>query len=104
MRICHENQNRNTIIYAIYTPYIGDLLVQAMINIPKEENRILNIVKAKHNLRTKSEAISLVVKEYGSALLEPELRPDYVKKLSKLRKEKGKEFKGIKELRQLIEG
>ena len=82
----------------------GDFMVQAMIEIPKEDNQILNIVKAKHNLRTKSEAISLVIKEYGSAILEPELRPEYVKKLSKLGKEKGVSFRNTKELRKMIEG
>ncbi len=78
-------------------------MVQAMVEIPKEANQILNIVKAKHNLKTKSEAISLVVIEYGSRLLEPKLRPEYLEKLSKLNKEKGIHFKNIGELRKLIE-
>jgi hypothetical protein len=79
-------------------------MVQAMVEIPKEANQILNIVKARHNLKTKSEAISLVVIEYGSRLLEPELRPEYLEKLSKLNKEKGISFKSIGGLRKLIEG
>ncbi len=78
-------------------------MVQAMVEIPKEANQILNIVKARHNLKTKSEAISLVVIEYGSMLLEHKLRPEYLEKLSKLNKEKGIHFKNISELRKLIE-
>lgn len=83
---------------------IGGVMVQAMIEIPEEANQILNIVKAKHNLKTKSDAISLVVIEYGSRLLEPELKPEYLEKLSKLEKEKGIPFKNIGELKKLIKG
>ena len=78
-------------------------MVQAMVEIPDKANQILNIVKAKHNLKTKSEAISLVVMEYGSNMLETSLKPEYLQKLSKLEKEKGVPFKNISELRKLIE-
>ena len=56
-------------------------MVQAMININENANRVLNIIKAKHGLKDKSEAINLVVTEYEHILLEPELRPVYKKKL-----------------------
>ncbi len=56
-------------------------MVQAMINISEESNRVLNVVKAKYGLRDKSEAINIVVKEYEENFLEPELRPEYKKKL-----------------------
>jgi DNA-binding transcriptional regulator YdaS (Cro superfamily) len=79
-------------------------MVQAMIKIPKEVNQILNIVKAKYNLKDKSEAIARVVAEYGIEMLGPELRPEYVKKLKKLEKEQGISFKNISELRKIIEG
>lgn len=79
-------------------------MVQAMIEIPEEVNQILNIVKARYNLKDKSEAIARVVAEYGVEMLEPELRPEYVEKLKKLEKEKGISFKNITELRKIIEG
>ena len=56
-------------------------MVQAMININENANRVLNIVKAKNGLKDKSEAINLVVEEYEQSFLEPELRFDYKKKL-----------------------
>ncbi len=56
-------------------------MVQAMININEEANKVLNIVKAKYGLKDKSEAINLVVTEYEENFLEPELRPEYKKKL-----------------------
>jgi len=58
-------------------------MVQAMINISKEANQVLNIVKARYNLKDKSEAIEKVVLEQGGEILEPELRPDYIEKMKK---------------------
>ena len=59
-------------------------MVQAMIEIPKEANHILNIVKARYNLKTKSEAIAKIVLECGANIIEPELRPEYKIKLAKI--------------------
>ena len=78
-------------------------MVQAMINIEENTNRVLNVVKDKHGLKDKSEAINLVVNAYEDNLLEPELRPEYVEKLQKIKKEKGVPFKNMDELRKIIE-
>ncbi|HJX06195.1 MAG TPA: DUF2683 family protein [Candidatus Nanoarchaeia archaeon] len=59
-----------------------------MININENSNRVLNIVKAKYGLKDKSQAIDLVVSEYEESFLEPELKPDYKKKLDKIIKGK----------------
>ena len=59
-------------------------MVQAVINIEENTNRVLNIVKAKFGLNDKSQAINLVVQEYEENFLEPQLRPEYVKKLNKV--------------------
>ena len=79
-------------------------MVQAMIDIPEEANHVLNIIKARYNLNTKSEAIAKIVLECGSNIIEPEIRPEYLAKLKKIKKEKGIPFKTITELRKLIEG
>lgn len=79
-------------------------MVQAMVNIDEKANRVLNIVKAKYGLKDKSQAINILTKKFEEQLLEPELRPEYIKKLNKLEKEKGIPFKNIKELRKIIEG
>lgn len=62
-------------------------MVQAMIRISDQANQVLNIVKAKFNLKDKSEAIELVVNEYGKDILEPELRPEFIEKMQKVSKE-----------------
>ncbi|MBU3913243.1 MAG: DUF2683 family protein [Nanoarchaeota archaeon] len=77
-------------------------MVQAMIEIPDEANHILNIVKARYNLKTKSEAIAKIVIECGANIIEPELRPEYLERLQKLEREKGISFKNIAELRKIV--
>jgi len=54
--------------------------------------------------KNKSQAVALVAKIYADSFLEPELRPEYIKKLQKIEKEGyGRTFNSIKELRKSIE-
>ncbi len=62
-------------------------MIQAVVKINERANRVLNIIKAKYGLRTKSEAINIMAENYESQLLEPELRPEYIKELRKIEKE-----------------
>lgn len=62
-------------------------MVQAIINISDRTNRILNIVKAKYGLNDKSEAINVLAEEYEEEIMEPELRPDYIKKALNIQKQ-----------------
>ena len=74
-------------------------MVQNVIDLGEREDRILNIVKAKFGLKTKSEAIALVTNRYGESFLEPALRPEYIDKLNKIRKGKySKTFSSVDEL------
>ena len=64
-------------------------MVQAIINIPQEANVVLNIIKAKYSLKDKSEAITIMAEEYKNNILEPALKPSFVKKVNRISKEKG---------------
>jgi len=75
-------------------------MVQAVINIKERANRILNIVKAKYGFKDKSQAIEHVIEQYETAFLEPELRPEYIEKLEKIKKGKYTRFKSVEELRK----
>jgi len=75
-------------------------MVQNIIEIGEREDRILNIVKAKFGLKNKSEAVALMAKIYEESFLEPELRPEYIEKLKKIRKGKYIKFSSINELRK----
>lgn len=78
-------------------------MVQNLIQIGEREDRVLNIVKAKFGLKNKSEAVAFIAQIYEESFLEPELRPEYLEKLKKIRKEGYSEtFKSIEELRRKI--
>lgn len=72
-------------------------MVKAIIDIDKHTNQVLNIVKAQYDLRDKSEAIEKIVDIYEEEVMEPELRPDYIEKIRKIRKEKSIKVKSFEE-------
>ena len=63
-------------------------MVQALIELDENTNRVLNIVKAKFGLKDKSEAIKLVVTEYIEMEEEPELKPEFIQKMARIMKQK----------------
>ena len=63
-------------------------MVQALIELDNNTNRVLNIVKAKFGLKDKGEAIQYVVSEYIEFEDEPELRPEFIKKMEEVKKQK----------------
>ena len=71
-------------------------MVQAIINIDEKTNRILNILKAKYGLKDKSQAIDIMAQQYEEEILEPELRPEFIKKMKKRQKEKTVKIKDFK--------
>lgn len=78
-------------------------MTQAIITISEKTNRILNIVKAQLDLKDKSQAIERVVQVYEEVCMEPEMRPEYAQKLIDLRKNKGRSYKSVSDLKKRIE-
>ena len=58
----------------------------AIVKLSDEANRVLNIVKAKYDFSDKSQALNKLIDEYSEQVLEPQLRPEYVKKLQRIAK------------------
>lgn len=75
-------------------------MVQALVELDENTNRVLNVVKAKYGLKDKGEAIQIVVERYIEEENEPELRPEYLEKLQKIRKGRYIKFNSINELRK----
>ncbi len=63
-------------------------MVQALVQIDENTNRVLNVVKAKYELKDKGEAIQLVVSKYIEEEKEPELRPEFIEKMKRIQKQK----------------
>jgi hypothetical protein len=77
-------------------------MVKATIEIPEKEDRILNILKATYGFKTKEEAIRFIIDRYGERVIEKKLRPEFVKRMKEIGKEKGICFKDIGDLRKKI--
>ena len=75
-------------------------MVQALVKIDENTNRVLNVVKAKYGLRDKGEAIQIVVGKYIEKEGEPELKSEYLEKLNRIRKGKYINFNSIDQLRK----
>lgn len=63
-------------------------MVNALIHLDSNTNRVLNVVKAKYALKDKSEAIEFIVSKYIEMEDEPELRPEFIEKIEQIKKEK----------------
>ena len=63
-------------------------MVQALIELDENANRVLNIVKAKLGLNDKSEAVKVLIDYYIEHEAEPELMPEFIKRIKKA--ERGK--------------
>ncbi len=75
-------------------------MVQAVVDISKHANRVLNIVKAKYDLKDKSEAIDIMAEQYEEQVLEPELRPEYIEKAKKIQKQSAVKIGSLEDLRK----
>ena len=75
-------------------------MTQALVHLGEKEDRVLTIVRGKYGLKNKSDAVNFVIDRFEENLLEPELRPEYIKKLEKIQKGKYMSFKSIEELRK----
>lgn len=79
-------------------------MVQAIVNLGEYEDRILTIVKGKFGFKNKSEAINFVIDKYEEDLLEPELKPEFIKEMKNLEKKgKFKTYKSLSALKADIE-
>ena len=78
-------------------------MVQAIINISEKANRVINIVKAKYGLKDKSEAINTMAEEYQKSVMEPELRPEFIKKMQRIQKQTAIKVGTVENLRKSYE-
>jgi trans-2-enoyl-CoA reductase len=77
-------------------------MVNALVVLDKDTNRVLNVVKAKYDLKTKGEAIKVLAEKY-IVTEDPQLRPEYVAKLKKIMKQKSIHIGNIEDFRKRYE-
>ena len=62
-------------------------MVKAIVEIDEEANRVINVIKAEYDYKDKSEAINEMAWQYKALVLESDIRPEYLKRLEKMRSE-----------------
>ena len=76
-------------------------MVQALLNLSENTNRVLNVVKAKYEFKDKSEAVEFIIQEFIEQENEPELKPEFIKEIRAIeKKEKFSKYKSLSELRR----
>lgn len=58
-------------------------MTQALVQLNENSNRVLNIVKAKYDLKDKSQAIEIVIQHYIDCESEPELKKEFLERIKK---------------------
>ena len=61
-------------------------MVQALVNISDDANRVLNIVKAREGLKDKSEAMMVIIEHYAECTGEPEFKPEFIERIKSAEK------------------
>lgn len=75
-------------------------MTSAIINFTEENNWLLNVIKARYSLGNKSDTVNFLLQKFGKQELEGEVRPEYLKKLAKIRKEKLRTYSSSEEMRR----
>ncbi|MFH0889668.1 MAG: DUF2683 family protein [Candidatus Aenigmatarchaeota archaeon] len=75
-------------------------MVKAIVDIKERTNRVLNLVKAEYDLKDKSQAIEKVVDKFEEFVMDEDVRPDYIKKLRKIQKQKAVKIGSVEDFRK----
>lgn len=62
-------------------------MVKAIVEIDKQANNVINVLKARYGLKDKSQAINEMARQYKELVLESDIKPEYLRKLKKIQKE-----------------
>ncbi len=72
---------------------------KAVIDLSDHTDRIVNVVKARDGLRTKSQAIEAIVEAYEEHILDPAFKPGFEADLQRIRQG---EFQDVDDLGELL--
>jgi len=82
---------------------MGDMMTSTVANLTEDNNRFLNLIKAHMGLKNKSDAINFVVEKYAEEAKEPELRPEFVRRMKRIMKEKTTRYSSVREMMKSFE-
>jgi hypothetical protein len=72
---------------------------KAVIDLSEHANRIVNVVKARDGMKSKSEALERIVEDYEEYILDPAMKPDFQVDLQRI---KQGQFEDVEDLGDLL--
>ncbi len=72
---------------------------KAVIDLSEHANRIVNVVKARDGMKSKSEALERIVEDYEEFILDPAFKPDFQADLQRIREG---QFEAVNDLGELL--
>jgi hypothetical protein len=63
-------------------------MVNALIKLDENTNRVLNIVKAKYGFKDKGEVVDFIIKKFVEQETEPDILPEFVEKIQKIERQR----------------
>lgn len=72
---------------------------KAVIDLSEHANRIVNVVKARDGMKSKSEALERIVEDYEEYILDPALKPDFQVDLQRIQQG---QFEAVEDLGDLL--
>ena len=72
---------------------------KSVIDLSEHANRIVNVVKARDGMKSKSEALERIVEDYEEHILDPALKPGFEADLKRIRQGP---FEAVDELGDLL--
>lgn len=73
-------------------------MTKAVIELSEHANRIVNIIKARDGLRSKSEAIERILEDFEEQVLDPSLKPDFARHIQNVREGGFEDVENLDEL------
>ena len=67
-------------------------MITARVGLSEYTNKVLNVIKAKYDLKDKSEALNKFIELYGDDVVEKEPKEAYVKKVLKICEEHANKY------------
>ncbi len=67
-------------------------MVDARVSLTKYSNHVLNVVKAKYDLKDKSAALNKFIEDYAGEEVEREVKDSYIKKILKIEEDHFKKY------------
>lgn len=67
-------------------------MVTARMELSNYTNKVLNVIKAKYELKDKSAALNKFIEIFGEDIVEREVKPEYLKKVLTIHKDHVEQF------------